>query len=67
MTIYFTADPHYGCAKLVENSRPEFDSMEEHDEHLMQLINETVAPNDRLIIIGDFCKEKPGRYRAVPK
>lgn len=61
--IYFTADIHFGCAKLVEHSRPMFDSCEEHDELLMDALNRTVGRDDRLVIIGDFCKEKPGRYR----
>ena len=61
--IYLTADTHFGCAKLVEHTRTIYCSVEEHDEVLMHNINHTVGRDDRLIIIGDFCKEKPGRYR----
>ena len=63
MTLYLTADMHLGCEKLVKNSRPMYDSCEEHDERLIRAVNGTVGRDDRLVIIGDFCKEKPGRYR----
>jgi calcineurin-like phosphoesterase family protein len=65
--IYLIADMHLGCDKLVENTRPMFDSCEEHDELLMDSLNRTVGRDDRLIINGDFCKEKPGRYRPKIK
>lgn len=65
--IWFTADTHFGCNKLVENTRPEFVSCEEHDSHLLSQINEHVGRNDTLVIVGDFCKEKPGRYRPKLK
>ena len=61
--IYFTADMHLGCDKLVENTRPMYNSCEEHDDLVMDALNRTVGRDDRLVIIGDFCKEKPGRYR----
>ena len=65
--IWFTADIHFGCDKLVENTRPEFVSVEEHDTHLVSQINGHVGRNDVLVILGDFCKEKPGRYRPLLK
>lgn len=61
--LYFWADPHLGCDKLVANTRKEFGSIEEHDGVLMDLLNSTVGRDDRLVIVGDLCKEKPGRYR----
>ena len=65
--IYFMADPHFGCHKLVENTRPMFDSVEQHDEALIDEINLTVRRDDTLVIAGDFCREKPGRYRQQIK
>lgn len=61
--IWFTSDLHFGCDKLVKNTRPEFVDCDQHDVAMLQYINSVVRPNDRLIIIGDLCKEKPGRYR----
>lgn len=63
--LWLTSDPHYGCQKLVERSRTQFASIEEHDATLMELTNKYVQPNDTLVIVGDFCKEKPGRYRPL--
>ncbi len=67
MAIYFTADTHFGCEKLVENTRPEFSSIEEHDANLINMINLTVARNDTLVIVGDWCQDKPGKYRQQLK
>ena len=61
--IYFTADLHFGCAKLVDATRPGFLDVEEHDNELVYQINSMVGRNDRLVIVGDFCHSKPGRYR----
>lgn len=61
--IWFTSDTHFGCDKLVKNSRPEFKDIDEHDDHLLAQLNHRVGRDDTLVIIGDFCKEKPGRYR----
>ena len=61
--IYFTSDTHFGCEMLVENSRTEFGNLEEHDNHLIDRINSKVGRDDRLYILGDWCREKPGRYR----
>ena len=61
--LWLTADTHFGCKNLVSNSRKVFSSIEEHDAVVMDTLNRYVEPNDRLVIIGDFCKEKPGRYR----
>lgn len=63
MTTFFTADLHFGCDNLVRTARKEFDSTEQHDTELLDAINRVVGRNDRLVILGDFCHEKPGRYR----
>jgi calcineurin-like phosphoesterase family protein len=65
--IYFTSDTHFGDQKLVEHTRMEFASIEEHDSHLIGSINNKVGRNDILVILGDFCKEKPGLYRPLIK
>jgi calcineurin-like phosphoesterase family protein len=63
MTTFFTADMHLGCDKLIEHTRPRFLSMEHHDNHLIDGLNWKVGRNDTLVIVGDFCKEKPGKYK----
>lgn len=61
--IWFTADLHFGCAKLVEHTRTLFKDVNEHDDTLIHSLNYWVQKDDTLVIAGDFCKEKPGRYR----
>ena len=61
--IYFTADLHLGDTRLVEATRPECKDVVDHDNDILGLINNHVGRGDRLIILGDFCYEKPGRYR----
>lgn len=63
--IWLTSDQHFGCAKLVSHTRKVFSSIEEHDAVVMDTLNKYVQKNDTLVIIGDFCKEKPGRYRSL--
>jgi len=63
MTTFFTSDTHFGCDKLIHNTRPRFSCMLEHDVALLDGINRKVGRNDQLVILGDFCKEKPGLYR----
>lgn len=63
--IHFTSDPHLGCDKLVQHERPEFADVNEHDAYIIDRYNTFVERNDTLVIVGDFCKEKPGRYRHL--
>lgn len=67
MTTYFTADTHFGCGRLRKHTRSEFTTIEEHDEALLDGINRTVSRGDQLVIVGDFCLKKPGRYRPKIK
>ena len=51
----------------MENTRAEFVSIEHHDDNLMWQINNTVQKNDTLVIVGDWCEKKPGKYRQQIK
>ena len=62
--IWFISDTHFGCEALVKNTRPEFSNVNHHDNHLICQINDRVGRNDTLVILGDWCKDKPGRYRS---
>jgi calcineurin-like phosphoesterase family protein len=65
MKNYFTADTHLNCENLWKQIRPDFSSLEEHDEAILDGINSTVERNDHLTILGDFCWKKPGRWRQL--
>lgn len=67
---YFIADCHFGCEKLIMNfpryrpgTKELFASIEEHDDYLIKAINLAVKPDDELHILGDFARDKPGKYR----
>ncbi len=65
--LWLTSDTHLGCDKLIENTRTLFTDTKQHDDHVLDMMNMCAKPNDTLVIVGDFCKEKPGRYRQKIK
>ena len=53
---FFTADNHFGHQGILKHqtdTRP-YSSVEEMDEEMIQLWNETVRPGDVVRVIGDF-------------
>jgi calcineurin-like phosphoesterase family protein len=66
MSIFVTADTHWGHQRICEFSakhgdklRP-WDSASEMDEEMIQLWNETVGPKDEVIHLGDVAIDKQG-------
>lgn len=64
MNIFFISDLHLGHNNVIKFTyedgtrlRP-FDSIEEHDAHVVDEINKVVRPHDRLIIVGDCVVNK---------
>src|SRR5690606_3767774 len=55
LKTFFTADLHLQHEGVLAMSGRRFDSIEEHDDHLIEQINSTVAWNDRLFLLGDIC------------
>jgi calcineurin-like phosphoesterase family protein len=57
--LFFTSDPHYGHENILKYCHRPFSSIEEHDEELIRLWNETVPEDGIVFIIGDigFCSE----------
>lgn len=56
--IFFIADLHFGHPNIVRwRSELGFahDTVEEHDNHLVENWNETVQPDDRVYVLGDLC------------
>lgn len=60
--IYFTADPHFGHANVLKFSNRPFANIEEHDDFLINSINEHVGKQDTLYILGDFAWKEPQKY-----
>lgn len=66
MSIFVTADTHWGHQRICEFSakhgdklRP-WDSASDMDEEMIQLWNETVSPKDEVIHLGDVAIDKQG-------
>lgn len=53
--LYFTSDPHFGHANIIQHCQRPFASVEEMDNTIIANINNTVGQKDKLYIIGDFC------------
>ena len=54
MTLWFTADTHFGHKKIIEHSKRPFLSVEEMNEVLVHNWNACVAPNDTVWHLGDI-------------
>jgi len=65
MATWFTADTHFSHARIIDPTfgtpRPQFSSIEEHDETLVLNWNSVVAPGDTVWHLGDFS------YRCHPR
>lgn len=52
---YFMSDPHFGHKNILKFSRSEFETVLEHNEHIVDQVNNTVHPTkDKLFILGDI-------------
>lgn len=54
MSIFFTADTHFGHAKIIEHAKRPFATVGEMDEVLINRWNAVVRPNDDIWHLGDF-------------
>jgi calcineurin-like phosphoesterase family protein len=50
---YFMSDPHFGHKNILKFSRSQFYDVEQHNQYLLQRINDTVGFDDKLFILGD--------------
>lgn len=63
--IYFTADLHFGHAKVIGYSHRPFQSVEEMDTELIGRWNARVKPADRIYVLGDFSFHRNERTREI--
>ena len=57
--MWFTADLHLGDTNILHDMDRPFDSVEEMNRKVVDAINECVAADDRLYILGDFTYRLP--------
>ena len=65
--IYFTSDLHIGHKNILEYSKRPFESIEEHDEMLVQNWNSIVKPGDLIYCLGDFALCSAERATSIAK
>ena len=54
MAVWFTADHHFGHARIIELAGRPFSSVEEMDEEMIRRWNTVVARGDLVYYLGDF-------------
>lgn len=54
MAVWFTADHHFGHARIIELAKRPFASIEEMDEEMIRRWNAVVAKGDVVYHLGDF-------------
>ncbi len=67
MNIFFTSDTHYGHVNkkgngIIQFAERPFNSIEEHDEKLIQNFNSIVGKNDLTYLVGDFAFKNHLKY-----
>lgn len=62
MSVWFTADTHFGHQRIIRYCGRPFESISEMDEHLIQAWNARVEPKDTVYHLGDFALASPARY-----
>jgi calcineurin-like phosphoesterase family protein len=62
VAIWFTADTHFGHARIIELARRPFASVEAMDEAMIAHWNERVAAGDLIYHLGDFALKDHNLY-----
>ena len=66
----FISDTHFGHENILETCRPQFSSIDEMDDTIIQNINKKMKKTDTLYIVGDFSfhsKRSPVEYLEAIK
>lgn len=53
--VYFTSDAHFGHKNIIKYSQRPFANIQQMNEEMITQWNETVALNDLVYVLGDFC------------
>lgn len=62
---YYISDTHFGHKNVIRYDNRPFDSIEEMDEAMIQLWNETVNDADAVYILGDFSWYKEDKTALI--
>ena len=53
--VWFTSDWHLGHKRVLEYDNRPFDTIEEHDQRIIDNFNDLVEDEDIVYFLGDFC------------
>ena len=67
MTIYFTSDTHFGHSRVREYCLRKHETVEEMNEHIIELWNNTVGSTDTIYHLGDFSMAKRVAFEIAPR
>lgn len=67
MTTFYTSDHHFHHKRVLEFENRPFETVEEMNEHLIKIWNETVKQNDTVHHLGDFCFGKYDDWVSILK
>lgn len=65
--VFFIGDTHFGHRNIIGYNRPEFDSLEEMHEVMIDKWNEVVKPNDTVYHLGDVAFGKAWIPATLPQ
>ena len=65
MTIFFTADTHFGHTNIIKYCGRPFETKEEHDEAIITNWNSVVQKDDYVYHLGDFGFGHPKRLQSI--
>jgi calcineurin-like phosphoesterase family protein len=65
MTVFFTADQHFGHKNIIEYCKRPFKDVEQMDDALISLWNKVVKPIDTVFVLGDFAFKHPDSYKSL--
>lgn len=67
MTLFFTADTHFGDHRTINIHKRPFGSVAEMDELMVQRWNDAVGPDDEVWHLGDFARTPDIAQRVLPR
>jgi calcineurin-like phosphoesterase family protein len=62
MSNFFTSDPHFGHARIIELAKRPYKSVEEMNEDLIVRFNRRVGPKDTVYFLGDVSFKHPKQF-----
>ena len=65
--IYFTSDTHFFHKQVINFDNRPFKDLEEMQETMIQLWNNTVSKNDIVYHLGDFAFSSPAKWKPIVK